>query len=212
VRDYAPVVLVASAPLALVVHPALPAKTVKEFIALAKARPGELNYFSSGTGSGTHLAAALFDQMAGIRTTHIPYKGGAQGVTDLVSGEVQFAFSTMGLAQPHVDSGRLRMIAISSTKRYSRLPNVPTIAESGVKGYEAAQWYGVVAPAGTPPAILSKLATDINAIVAQPDVAERFFSQGIEPVSSTPEQFAAFIRASVVKYAKIVKATGVKPE
>ena len=212
VRDYAPIGLTSSAPLGLIVHPALPAKTVKEFIALARARPGELNYFSSGTGSGTHMAAALFDQMAGVRTTHVPYKGGAQGVTDLVSGELQFAFSTIGLAQPHVQSGRLRMIAISSPKRYSRLPNVPTIAESGVKGYEAAQWYGVVAPAGTPATIVNKLATDINAIVAQPDVAERFYSQGIEPVSSTPEQFAAFIKASVAKYAKIVQATGVKPE
>jgi len=190
----------------------LPAKSVREFIALAKARPGELNYFSSGTGSGTHLAAVLFDQMAGVSTAHVPYKGGAQGVTDLVSGEVQFAFSTMGLAQPHVQVGRLRMIAISSPRRYSRLPNIPTIAEAGVKGYEAAQWYGVVAPAGTAPAIVNKLAADITAIVAQPDVAERFYSQGIEPVSSTPAQFAAFISASVAKYLKIVKATGVKPE
>ena len=212
VRDYAPITLVASAPLALIIHPALPAKSVKEFIALAKARPAELNYFSSGTGSGTHMAAALFDQLAGIKTTHVPYKGGAQGVTDLLAGQVQFAFSTIGLAQPHVESGRLRMLAISSTRRYPRLPNVPTIAESGVKGYEAAQWYGVVAPAGTSPALVSKLANDINAIVAQPDVAERFFSQGIEPARSTPEQFAAFIKESVAKYAKIVKATGVKPE
>ena len=212
VRDYAPVALVASAPLGLIVHPALPAKWVREFVALAKARPGALNYFSSGTGSGTHLAAALFEQMAGIRTTHIPYKGGAQGVTDLLSGQVQFAFSTIGLAQPHVQSGRLRMIAVSSPKRYSRLPGIPTIAESGVKGYEAAQWYGVVAPAGTPSAIVTRLGVEVNAIVAQPELAERFYSQGIEPVGSTPEQFAAFIRSSVTKYAKIVKVLGVKPE
>ena len=212
ILDYAPIALTSSAPLGLIVHPALPAKTVKEFIAVARARPGELNYFSSGTGSGTHMAAALFDQMAAVRTTHVPYKGGAQGVTDLVSGELQFAFSTLGLAQPHVQSGRLRMIAISSPKRYSRLPGVPTIAESGVKGYEAAQWYGVVAPAGTAPTVVNKLAAEINAIVAQPEVAERFYSQGIEPVTSTPEQFAAFIRTSVAKYAKIVQATGVKPE
>ena len=212
VRDYAPIALTSSAPLGLIVHPALPAKTVKEFIAIARARPGELNYFSSGTGSGTHMAAALFDQMAGVRTTHVPYKGGAQGVTDLLSGEVQFAFSTLGLAASHLQSGRLRMIAISSPKRYSRLPQVPTIAESGLKGYEAAQWYGVVAPAGTPAAIVSKLSGEINAIVGQPDVAERFYSQGIEPAGSTPEQFAAFIKSSVAKYAKIVQATGVKPE
>jgi tripartite-type tricarboxylate transporter receptor subunit TctC len=212
IRDYAPISLVASAPLALVVHPALPAKSVREFIALAKVRPGELNYFSSGTGSGTHLAAALFSQLAAIRTTHIPYKGGAQGVTDLLSGQVQFAFSTIGLAQTHVESGRLRMLALSTEKRYPRLRNIPTIAESGVHGYEAAQWYGVVAPSGTPAAIVSKLSLEINAIVAQAEVAERFFSQGIEPAGSTPEQFAAFIKSSVSKYGKLVRDLGVKPE
>jgi tripartite-type tricarboxylate transporter receptor subunit TctC len=211
VRDYAPVALVASAPLALIVHSALPAKTVREFIALAKARPGELNYFSSGTGSGTHLGAAIFDQMAGIRTTHVPYKGGAQGVTDLLSGQVQFAFSTIGLAQPHVDSGRLRMLGIGSRKRYSRLPDVPTIAES-VKGYEAEQWYGVVAPASTPPAIANKLAAEIKTIVARPEVRERFYSQGIEPVYASPEEFAGYIKANVAKYAKVIKSLGLKPE
>src|SRR6185295_5851762 len=211
VRDYAPVALVASAPLGLIVHPALPARSVREFIALAKARPGELNYFSSGTGSGTHLAAALFDQMAGIRTTHIPYKGGAQGVTDLISGQVQFAFSTIGLALPHVQSGRLRMLGIGSTKRYSRLPDLPTIAET-VKGYEAEQWYGVVAPAGTPGAITVKLSGAIKAIVGQPDVQERFYSQGIVPVYAAPEEFADVIRSNVAKYAKVIKALGLKPE
>lgn len=212
VRDYAPVALVASAPLTLVVHPALPAKTVREFIALAKARPGELNYFSSGTGSGTHLAAAIFDQLAGIKTTHVPYKGGAQGVTDLLSGQVQFAFSTIGLAQPHVGSGRLRMLGIGSTRRYSRLPNIPTVAESGVKGYSAEQWYGVVAPANTPSPIVDKLAVEIKAIVAQPDVRERFYSQGIEPAYAPPEEFAGYIKATVAKYAKIVKDLALQPE
>jgi tripartite-type tricarboxylate transporter receptor subunit TctC len=212
VRDYAPVALVASAPLALIVHSALPAKSVKDFIALAKARPGELNYFSSGTGSGTHLAAAIFDQLAGIRTTHVPYKGGAQGVADLLSGEIQFAFSTIGLAMPYVESGRLRMLAIGSRKRYSRLPNIPTVAESGVRGYEAEQLYGVVAPAGTPPPLVNKLAGEISAIVAQADVRERFYGQGIEPLTSTPEEFAALIKAAVAKYSKIVKDLGLKPE
>jgi tripartite-type tricarboxylate transporter receptor subunit TctC len=212
VRDFAPVALAASAPLALVVHPALPAKTVKEFIALAKARPGQLNYFSSGTGSGTHLAAAIFDQMAGVQTTHVPYKGGAQGVTDLLSGQVQFAFSTIGLAQPHVESGRLRMLGVSSAKRYARLPNVPTIAEGGVKGYAAEQWYGVVAPAGTPPAVVNKLAAELKAIVGNPDVRERFYSQGIEPAYAGPEEFAAIIKTTVAKYAIIVRALGLKAE
>jgi tripartite-type tricarboxylate transporter receptor subunit TctC len=210
-RDYAPVALVASAPLALIVNSSLPVKSVREFIALAKARPGELNYFSSGTGSGTHLGAAIFDQMAGVRTTHIPYKGGAQGVTDLISGQVQFAFSTIGLALPHAQSGRLRLLGIGSTRRYSRLPDVPTIAET-VKGYEAEQWYGVVAPAGTPGAVVGKLSAAIKSIVGQPDVQERFYSQGIVPVYAAPEDFAEIIRSNVAKYARVIKALGLKPE
>jgi len=212
VRDYAPVALVASAPLALVIHASLPAKSVKEFIALAKAHPGELNYFSSGTGTGTHLAAVIFDQLAGVQTTHVPYKGGAQGLGDLLSGQVQFAMSTIGLVEPHVQTGRLRLLGVGSVKRYTRLPQIPTIAESGVKGYEAEQWYGVVGPAGTPAAIVNKLAAEIKTIVANPDVRERFYSQGIEPVYATPEEFAVYIKTSVAKYAKVIKTLGLKVE
>jgi len=212
VRDYAPVALVASAPLALVIHASLPAKSVKEFIALAKAHPGELNYFSSGTGTGTHLAAVIFDQLAGVQTTHVPYKGGAQGLGDLLSGQVQFAMSTIGLVEPHVQTGRLRLLGVGSVKRYTRLPDIPTIAESGVRGYEAEQWYGVVGPAGTPAAIVNKLAAEIKTIVANPDVRERFYSQGIEPVYATPEEFAVYIKASVAKYAKVIKTLGLKVE
>ena len=212
VRDYAPVALVASAPLALVIHASLPAKSVREFIALARAHPGELNYFSSGTGTGTHLAAVIFDQLAGVRTTHVPYKGGAQGLGDLLSGQVQFAMSTIGLVEPHVQTGRLRLLGVGSIKRYTRLPEIPTIAESGVNGYEAEQWYGVVGPAGTPAAIVNKLAAEIKTIVANPDVRERFYSQGIEPVYATPEEFAVYIKASVAKYAKVIKTLGLKVE
>ena len=212
VRDYAPVALVASAPLALVIHASLPAKSVREFIALARAHPGELNYFSSGTGTGTHLAAVIFDQLAGVRTTHVPYKGGAQGLGDLLSGQVQFAMSTIGLVEPHVQTGRLRLLGVGSVKRYTRLPDIPTIAESGVRGYEAEQWYGVVGPAGTPAAIVNKLAAEIKTIVANPDVRERFYSQGIEPVYATPEEFAVYIKASVEKYAKVIKTLGLKVE
>ena len=211
VRDFAPVTLVASAPLALTTHAALPAKSVKEFIALAQARPGELNYFSSGSGSGTHLAAEIFDQMAGIKTVHVPYKGGAQGVSDLLSGQLQFAFSTMGLALPHVQSGRLRLLGVGSTKRYTRLPNLPTIAES-VQGYEAEQWYGVVAPAHTQVAIVNKLAGEIKLIVALPDVRERFYSQGIEPASATPVEFAGIIKTNIEKYSKIIKQLGLRQD
>ena len=211
VRDFAPVTLVASAPLALTTHAALPAKSVKEFIALAKARPSELNYFSSGSGSGTHLAAEIFDQMAGIKTVHVPYKGGAQGVSDLLSGQLQFAFSTMGLALPHVQSGRLRLLGVGSTKRYTRLPGLPTIAES-VQGYEAEQWYGVVAPAHTQVAIVNKLAGEIKLIVALPDVRERFYSQGIEPASATPVEFAGIIKTNIEKYSKIIKQLGLRQD
>jgi len=212
VRDYAPVALVASAPLALVIHASLPAKSAKEFIALAKAHPGELNYFSSGTGTGTHLAAVIFDQLAAVRTTHVPYKGGAQGLGDLLSGQVQFAMSTIGLVEPHVQTGRLRLLGVGSVKRYTRLPAIPTIAESGVKGYEAEQWYGVVGPAGTPVAVVNKLAAEIKTIVANPDVRERFYSQGIVPVYAAPEEFADIIRANVAKYAKVIKTLGLKVE
>jgi len=211
-RDYAPVSMVANAPLALMIHPALPVKTVREFIALAKARPGELNYFSSGVGTGTHLASAILDQLAGIRTTHVPYKGGGQGINDLLSGQVQFAFSTIQLALPHVDSKRLRLLGVGSLKRYPRLPDLPTIAESGVKGYEAVQWYGVVAPAATPRAIIDKLSVEVRAIVANDGVRERFYSLGIVPVSSTPEMFAAEIKANVAKYARLIASLGIKVE
>ena len=212
VRDYAPVALVASAPLALVIHSALPAKSVQEFVALAKAHPGALNYFSSGTGTGTHLAAVNLDQLAGIKTTHVPYKGGAQGLGDLLSGQVQFAMSTIGLVEPHVGSGRLRILGVGSTKRYTRLPQTPTIGESGVRGYEAEQWYGVIAPAGTPPAIIDKLAATIKNIVANAEVRERFYAQGIEPVYAAPVEFAGYIKQSVAKYASVVKALGLKIE
>jgi len=211
-RDYAPASMVASAPLALMIHPALPAKTVKEFIALAKARPGELNYFSSGVGTGTHLAAVIFDQMAGIRTTHVPYKGGGQAVSDLLSGQMQFAFSTIQLALPHVESGRLRMLGIGSVQRFPRLPNLPTVAESGVKGYEAEQWYGVIAPRGTPAPIINKLSAELRSIVANADFRERLLSQGIAPVSSTPEAFAATIKQNIARFAKVIKSLDLKVE
>jgi tripartite-type tricarboxylate transporter receptor subunit TctC len=212
VRDYAPVALVGSAPLALIVHASLPAKSVKDFIALARARPGELNYFSSGTGTGTHLGGALFDQLAGVRTTHVPYKGGALGINDLLSGQIHFSFSTIGTAMPYVEAGRIRLLAVGSTKRYSGLPNVPTVAESGVKGYDAEQWYGVVAPAGTPSPVVQRLAGELKSIMTLPDVRERFLQQGVEPTFLGPEPFGQYIKASVEKFARIVKAIGLKPE
>ena len=211
-RDYAPACLVASAPLTLMIHPALPAKSVREFIALARTRPGELNYFSSGIGTGTHLAAAIFDQMAGIKTAHVPYKGAGQAITDLLSGQMQFAFTTIQIALPHLNAGRLRVLGIGSIKRFPRLPDLPTIAESGVKGYEAEQWYGVIAPRGTSPAIVNKLSAELRVIVANADLRERFLSQGIVPVSSTPEAFAATIKDNVARFANVIKTLNLKVE
>lgn len=210
-RDYAPVSLNAAAPLTLMIHPALPAKSVKEFIAIAKARPGQLNYFSSGVGTGTHLAAVIFDQMAGVKTMHVPYKGAGQGVTDLLSGQMQFAFSTIQLALPHVQTGRLRMLGIGSLKRYPRLPELPAIAET-VKGYEAVQLYGVVAPRGTPPQIVNKLATELRTIVATSDVQEKFLSQGIVPAPSTPEEFSRSIRQNIAQFGKVIRTLDLKVE
>jgi tripartite-type tricarboxylate transporter receptor subunit TctC len=210
-RDFAPVSLNAAAPLTLMIHPALPAKSVKEFIAIAKARPGQLNYFSSGVGTGTHLAAVIFDQMAGVKTMHVPYKGGGQGVTDLLSGQMQFAFSTIQLALPHVQSGRLRMLGIGSLKRYPRLPDLPAIAET-VKGYEAVQLYGVVAPRGTPSQIVNRLATELRTIVATTDVQEKFLSQGIVPAPSTPEEFSRIIKQNIAQFARVIKTLDLKVE
>lgn len=210
-RDYAPVSLNAAAPLTLMTHPALPAKSVKEFIAIAKARPGQLNYFSSGVGTGTHLAAVIFDQMAGVKTMHVPYKGAGQGVTDLLSGQMQFAFSTLQLAQPHEKSGRVRVLGIGSLKRYPRLPDLPAIAET-VKDFEAVQLYGVVAPRGTPPQIVSKLATELRSIVASADVQEKFLSQGIVPAPSTPEEFSRSIKQNIAQFAKVIRILDLKVE
>ncbi|MCW5603077.1 MAG: tripartite tricarboxylate transporter substrate binding protein, partial [Burkholderiales bacterium] len=210
-RDYAPVSLNAAAPLTLMTHPALPARSVKEFIAIARARPGELNYFSSGVGTGTHLAAVIFDQMAGIRTMHVPYKGAGQGVTDLLSGQMQFAFSTVQLALPHVKTGRLRMLGIGLLKRYPRLPELPAIAET-VKGYEAGQLYGIVAPRGTPPEIVNRLSTELRNIATISDVQERLLNQGIMPAPSTPEEFSRSIRQNIAQFGKVIRTLDLKVE
>lgn len=210
-RDFAPVAMNAAAPLALMIHPALPAKSVKEFIALAKARPGELNYFSSGTGTGTHLAAVIFDQMAGVKTMHVPYKGAGQAITDLLSGQMQFAFSTLQLALPHEKTGRVRVLGIGSQKRYPRLPQLPAIAET-VKGYEAVQLYGVVAPRGTPAPIVQKIAGELRNIAAAADVQERLLAQGIAPQPSTPEEFARDISRNIALFGKVIRTLDLKVE
>ena len=211
-RDFAPVVLTTAAPNVLVVHTSVPAKSVKELIALAKIRPGQLNYASAGTGTAPHLSGELFNAMAGIRMVHIPYKGSPPAVTDLLAGEVALMFSPSSTVLPHVKSGRLRALAVTTATRLPSLPNLPTVAESGLKGYETITWFGFVAPAKTPPAIVTRLNTEIVKVLALPEVRNPFAIQGIEVIGGTPEQFASYIRDEITKWAKVIRLSGAKAD
>jgi tripartite-type tricarboxylate transporter receptor subunit TctC len=210
VRDFAPITRLATTPHILVVHPSVPVKTVKEFVALAKAKPGELAYSSSGSGSAAHLAGELFNSLTGVKTTHVPYKGGGPSMIALVGGEVSVAFATMPSAIGYVRAGRLRGIAVTTDRRSPSTPELPTISETGVAGYEAGSWYGLSAPAGTPKEIIARLHAETIKVVALPDVKERLFNAGFEIVTSTPGEFAAFTRNEIQKWGKIVKAAGLK--
>ena len=207
-RDFAAVSQVSDTPFLLVVHPSLPVKSVKEFIAIAKARPGQLNYGSAGSGSGGHLFTVLFASMAGVNLVHIPYKGAAPATTATLSGETIFMFDNIVTTLPLARAGKLRALAVTTIKRSQAAKDVPTIDEAGVKGYDANAWFGVFAPAGTPPAVINRLHAEISRIVQVPQVRERFLALGAEPVGSTPEQFAAFYRNEVAKWAKVVKESG----
>jgi tripartite-type tricarboxylate transporter receptor subunit TctC len=209
VKDFAPVTQLASVALFMVIHPAVKARTVQELIALAKSQPGKLNYASSGNGGPTHLAMELFKTMTATDMVHVPYGGGGPALNDLLANQVQI-FMVAGAAIPHINSGRLRALGVSSLKRNRQLPDVPTIAESGVPGYESSPWYGVVVPAHTPRSIVVKLSADIVNILKQADVAERLNAQGMDLVGNTPEQFSEFIKTEIVKWRRIVKASGVK--
>lgn len=209
-RDFAPISLVGNVPLVLVVHPSLPVKSVKDVIALARSRPGEINFSSAGNGSTTHLAVELLVLATGIKMTHVPYKGSPPAVTDLVAGQVQVGIPTMPAVLPFVKAGRLRALGVSTAKRAPVLPDVPTLQEAGVKGYDNALWTGILAPAGTPASALSRLHGEIVKVVQLPDVKDALAKQGAEPTSSTPEQFAAYIASELAKWARVVKAAGVK--
>jgi len=210
VRDFAPVTQLTSGPAIVVVHPSLPARSIKELIQLARSRPGQLTYASAGLPS--QLAVELFKVMTGTDLVHVPYKGAAPAMIDLIAGHVQVSFPTIIGALSHVRSGRLRALATTGAKRTPAAPDLPTMIEAGVPGYVAANWFGTAVPAKTPPAIVSKLRQEIARALRLPDVSERLLSQGMEPTSSTPEEFSAYIRSEMTKWAKVVKASGAKAE
>ena len=209
-KDFTGVALLAAQPGALTVHPSLPVKTVKDFIALAKNRPGTINYSSSGNGSAPHLSMALFVSMSGINIVHVPYKGGAPQVTALVSGETQASLATVSTVLMHVQSGRLRTLGVSSAKRTATMPEVPTIAEAGVPGYEMSPWIGVFVPAATPRELIVRLNGEINKALKSPDVSQLLASQALDALGGTPEEFDARIKLDYEKYAKLIKLTGAK--
>ena len=211
-RDFAPITQLATTPHILVVHPSVPVKSVKEFTAFTRARPGELTYSSSGSGSSAHLAGELFSSLTGTKMVHVPYKGGGPSMIALVGGEVSLCFATMPSAVGYVRAGRLRGIAVTTEKRSPSMPDLPTIAETGIKGYEAGSWYGLSAPAGTSKDIIARLHAETVKVMALPDVKERLFNAGFEVVISNPEQFAAFTRSEIQKWGKLVRATGLKIE
>jgi tripartite-type tricarboxylate transporter receptor subunit TctC len=209
IKDFAPVTEVIATPLTMIINPAVPSKSVKEFVAYAKANPGKLNYGSSGPGSSPHLATELFNSMAGIKMTHIPYKGVAQYITAQLGNEIQFSFSNMFTTMPHWKSNRLRLVAIGGPKRLEAVPDVPTVAESGVPGFEALTWYGYLAPARTPRAVVDRLNKEIRSIVHAPEVHRQFVEQGNEPLANSPDEFGKVIRADAQKWGAIGKKLGV---
>jgi tripartite-type tricarboxylate transporter receptor subunit TctC len=207
-EDFTPVSQLTSGPLVIVAHPSLSASTVTELIALAKAKPGELNFASSGNGQSTHLAAELFNSMAGTKMTHVPYKGSAPAIADVMGGQAALMFDTMISAMPHVKSGKLKALAVTSSTRSVAAPDLPTVAESGLPGYEVIAWNGLLAPAGTPKEVIAKLNSEIKKILDQPEIRDRFEGQGFSAESTPPESFAAFLQAEVAKWAKVVKDSG----
>ena len=212
VRDFAPVALTTAAPNVLVLHPSVPARSVKELVALAKSRPGQLNFASAGTGTAPHLSGELFNAMAGVKMTHIPYKGSPPAVIDLVAGSVDVMFSPASTVIPHVKSGRLRALAVTTVARLPSLPELPTVAESGLKGYETITWFGFVVPAKTPPAIVTRLNTEIVKALSLLDVRSQFEIQGIEIIGGTPERFADYIREEIAKWARVIRLSGAKAD
>jgi len=212
VRDFAPVIGIATATIVLSMHPSVPAKTVKELIALAKSKPDALSFASSGSGGVSHLVGEMFKAQAGVQMLHIPYKGDAPALADLVGGQVSLEFGTALSFLPYIQSSRLKALAVTSLKRSLVMPDVPTVAESGLKGFEAVAWNGLTAPAKTPREIIMKINADVIKIVNSPELKERLKADGSDPVGNSPEQYAAFLRNEIAKWAKVIKFANVKPE
>ena len=212
VKDFAPVVLVASQPNVLVVHPAVQANSVKELVALAKAKPGQLNYASPGTGTTGHLAGELFKRMAGVEYTIIPFKGGGPAALAMLSGETQFTFATALSVQGHIKSGKLRALAVTTAKRSASFPSLPTVAEAGVPGFDAITWHGVVVPARTPQPVIARLNREFNKLLQAPDMRERLLTLGSEVIGGEPKQLTEFMRVEIPRWAKVIKESGAKAD
>jgi len=210
VKDFAPVILCVSSANILVVHPSLPAKSVKELIALARAKPGEITYASAGNGTASHLAGELLNMIAGVKTLHVPYRGTGPAHTDLMGGRVVMFFAAMAGSLPHVQTGRLRALGVTTLKRWPGAPDVPTLSEAGLKGFEVNSWSGILAPAGTRGEIVTRLNTEIARVMRQKETRERLHSFGAEPIDNTPAEFGAYIDAEIAKWAKVVKAAGIR--
>jgi tripartite-type tricarboxylate transporter receptor subunit TctC len=212
IKDFMPVTQIASLPNLLVVHPSLPVKTVKQLAALARSRPGQLNYGSSGTGTPAQLAGVMFGDAAQAKLVHVPYRGTSQALTALISGETQIMFGSMTATLPFAKSGRLRAIAVTSAGRSAAAPDLPTVAEGGFAGFEASTWYGLFVPAGTPTAIVSRLNAETVKILRIPEFRDWLVAQGADPAAGTPDELAAYVKAELLKYAKIIKDSGMRPE
>ena len=212
VKEFAPVALIANVTNVLAIHPSIPAKSVKELIAFAKAHPGQLNFASPGNGTSSHLAGELFRQVAKIDVVHIPYKGATPAITDLIAGQVSFTMASVLSVLPYAKQGRLRMLAVTTAKRSGALPDIPTIAEAGLPGFEVSNWYGVLATGGTPRPIVDRLNAELNRIARVPDLAEKLAAQGADPATGTPDDFERFIQTELKKWAVVVRGAGINPE
>jgi tripartite-type tricarboxylate transporter receptor subunit TctC len=211
-KDLVPVAFVSSGAMAVVVHPAVAASNVSELIALAKAKPGELSYGSAGSGSPEHMAAELLLTMAKVRMVHVPYKGGAASATDLIGGQIQVGFNTMPVAAPHIRAGKMKLLAVTEERRSPAFPDTPTVAEAALPGYAMPVWYGLMAPAGTPREAIALLNREIERVLKEPEIRERFTTLGVAPTGGTPEAFGAFLQKEVAKFTKLIADTGMKVE